>query len=205
LKKTLLVMLVILMSILMASCIREEKAAKLIMEELSKEEPPQSSEVNYRVAINLLEPSYSILYENTEYGFNFSLPISWKGYKIVTEKWEGVTLGAPESGNIIETGPIISIRHPKWTTENPRQDIPIMIFTVAQWKAMQQEKFHIGAAPMGPRELDRNSSYVFALPARYNYAFLIGFEEVEQILNGNPLQILDKKNNASTILRHYFY
>lgn len=41
---------------------------------------------------------------------------------------------------------------------------------------------------MGPKELARNSKYLFALPARYNYAFPTGYEEVEKILEGNPLQ-----------------
>ncbi|MDP1086626.1 hypothetical protein Q6245_30140, partial [Klebsiella pneumoniae] len=67
--------------------------------------------------------------------------------------------------------PMISIRHPDWTSQNPRQDIPIMIFTLAQWNMLQQDEFHIGAAPINPSELGRNTSYVFARPARYNYAF----------------------------------
>jgi len=65
---------------------------------------------------------------------------------------------------------------------------PIMIFTVFQWDSLQKGDFHIGAAPIGPTELGRNAEYVFALPARYNYAFPPGFEEVEDILEGNPLQ-----------------
>jgi hypothetical protein len=67
-----------------------------------------------------------------------------------------------------------------------------MIFTLAQWNALGQEKFHIGAAPFGPRELGRNRDYVFALPARYNFAFLEGFEEVETILSNNPLTPLNR-------------
>jgi hypothetical protein len=63
-----------------------------------------------------------------------------------------------------------------------------MIFTMAQWEALQSEKFHIGAAPMGPKELGRNSKYVFALPARYNYAFPEGFEEVDAILESGALK-----------------
>lgn len=128
-----------------------------------------------------------IVYDNTQYGFTFSLPESWKGYTIVTGKWEGLALDDPHGQKTVEEGPIISIRHPQWTSQHPRQDIPIMIFTHPQWNALQQEKFHIGAAPIGPRELGRNSSYVFALPARYNYAFPTGFEEVENILNSNSL------------------
>jgi len=63
-----------------------------------------------------------------------------------------------------------------------------MVFTLEQWDALQQGKFHIGAAPIGPTELGRNSKYVFALPARYNFAFPKGFEVVEEIINTNPLK-----------------
>jgi len=63
-----------------------------------------------------------------------------------------------------------------------------MVFTLAQWDLLQQDKFHIGAAPIGPSELGRNTSYVFALPARYNFSFPIGFEEVEKILENKSLQ-----------------
>jgi hypothetical protein len=129
--------------------------------------------------------SNSIVYRNTQYGFSFSLPGSWKGYSIVTDKWEGNDV---KSGEIVETGPMISIRHPQWTSQNPRQDIPIIIFTLTQWNSLQQGEFHIGAAPILPSELGRNSSYVFALPARYNYAFPLGYKEVEQILENKPFQ-----------------
>lgn len=128
----------------------------------------------------------SVVYENTRYGFHFPLPASWKGYTIVEDKWEGLSL--EENDKVVESGPMVSIRHPRWTAENPRQDIPIMVFTLDQWNLLQQEKFHIGAAPVGPRELGRNSAYVFALPARYNFAFLPGHEEVEEILNNQSLQ-----------------
>lgn len=126
-----------------------------------------------------------IIYENKDYGFKFSLPAGWENYKIIIDKWEGRS--ADEEPEKIETGPLISIRHPLWTAENPRQDIPIMILTVKQWEALQKGEFHIGAAPIGPTELGRNSGYVFALPARYNYAFPEGFEEVEKILQAKPL------------------
>lgn len=125
------------------------------------------------------------VYSDTRFGFTFSLPENWEGYSIVTGEWEGVPIGG---SRVVETGPMISIRHPQWTTDNPRQDIPIMVFTLPQWEALQREEYHIGAAPVGPKELGRNSGYVFALPARYNYAFLEGREEVEKILDGHPLR-----------------
>lgn len=139
------------------------------------------------------EETNSIVYRNTEYGFSFSLPQSWKGYRIITDKWEGLAIGGPQGEEAIETGPMISIRHPQWTSSNKRQDIPIMVFTLTQWNSLQQGDFHIGAAPIGPSELGSNTRYVFALPARYNFAFPTGYEEVENILQSNPLQASEKK------------
>jgi len=133
-----------------------------------------------------------IEYRNSQFGFIFMLPknwegfSNWEGYSIVTDKWHGNTIDGTNPVSI--EGPQIVIRHPQWTVENPRQDIPIMIFTLAQWELIQQEKLSVGAAPIGPSELGRNANYVFALPARYNYAFPTGFEEVEKILQDNPLQ-----------------
>ncbi|MBP1743818.1 MAG: hypothetical protein H6Q58_796 [Firmicutes bacterium] len=132
-----------------------------------------------------------ILYRNSDYGFAFLLPKSWSGYTIITENWQGQSLEGSTNGQITETGPKLLIRHPQWVPANPRQDIPIMVFTIAQWDLVQQEKMSVGAAPMPPSELGRNSTCVFALPARYNYAFPAGFEEVEQILEENPLKPFD--------------
>lgn len=143
------------------------------------------------VVLGAYEQTNSIVYKNTQYDFSFTLPESWKDYSIVNDKWEGSTEGGTQGEATVESGPIISIRHPKWTAKNPRQDIPIMIFTLNQWNLLQQDKFHIGAAPIGPSELGRNASYVFALPARYNFAFPEGVEEVQNILEGNPLKTND--------------
>jgi len=128
----------------------------------------------------------SVVYQNDQYGFTFTLPGDWSGYSIVTDKWEG---SAVENGSekTVETGPKLSIRDPRWTEAKKRQDIPILIFTLDQWNDLQQEKFHIGAAPIGPSELGRNNKYVLALPARYNFAYDEGYEEVESILAGKPL------------------
>lgn len=134
------------------------------------------------------ENASSINYQNTKYSFSFALPDSWKGYSVITDQWEGISLEGSKNGQVIETGPIIYLRHPLWTSQKPRQDIPIMIFDSAQWNLLKQEKFSVGAAPMAPSEIGRNAEYVFALPARYNYAFPTGYEEVEKILENNPLR-----------------
>ncbi|MBI2874473.1 MAG: hypothetical protein HYY09_05260 [Firmicutes bacterium] len=135
--------------------------------------------------------SGSVVYRNTRYGFSFSLPGKWKDHSIITSGWEGIALTGSKTGEAVETGPTISIRHPDWTSRNPRQDIPIMVFTLTQWNSLQRGEVSVGAAPIGPSELARNARYVFALPARYNYAFPTGYEEVEIILQGNPLRPID--------------
>lgn len=129
----------------------------------------------------------TILYENKEFGFTLSLPNSWLNYQIISDTWEGIA-SDQDQNNVIENGPLLLIRHPAWTEEKPRQDIPIMIFTHEQWSSLEKEEFHIGAAPIGPTLLGQNNQYVFALPARYNFSFLDGYEEVENILENKPLQ-----------------
>lgn len=127
----------------------------------------------------------TLLYTNKQYGFTFTLPVSWTGFKIVESEWSG--MADDGSGRITEKGPFLSIRSPKWTKAKPYQDIPIMVFTIKQWDAVQSEQIVVSAAPVPPSELGRNKSYVFALPARYNFAFPSGYEEVEKILANKPL------------------
>lgn len=126
-----------------------------------------------------------LVYDNKDYGFYFTLPKSWIGYSVIEGKWEGLSLTESKEN---QSGPIIYIRHPEWTEKTPRQDIPVMVFTQDQWKSLNNMEFSVGAAPIGPSKLGENTTYVFALPARYNYEFLTGFEEVEEILENNPLQ-----------------
>ncbi|MDD4332995.1 MAG: MliC family protein [Patescibacteria group bacterium] len=139
---------------------------------------------NYTAATST-EP---IDYVNQEFDFVFTLPTSWQGYSIINDTWKGYAVSEKEGQTLYAQGPEIFLRHPLWTKEVPHQDIPIMIFTLAQWDDLLAEKFHIGAAPIGPSELGRNADYVFALPARYNYAFPTGYEEVDQIIQGKPLK-----------------
>lgn len=134
-----------------------------------------------------------ITYRNEIYGFTFSLPESWENYSIVTSTREIRDIG---EGKIIARAPVILIRHPLWSEETPRQDIPIDIYSLAEWQKIQAEEYSVSAAPIPPTELGRNSKYVFALPARYNYAFPVGWEEVEGILKTKPLKVFDKENSA---------
>jgi len=130
----------------------------------------------------------AVVYENDQYGFTFALPDSWAGYTIVEDQWEALMVDG--DGETI-TGPKLLIRHPDWMEDEPREDIPILVITLDQWDQLAEGTYHIGASPLEPTELGRNDQYVFALPARYNYDFLEGYEEVAEILEGGALQATD--------------
>jgi hypothetical protein len=55
----------------------------------------------------------SIVDNNTKYGFDFTLPSDWKGFTIVESQWQGTS---SQNGQVVATGPLISIRNPKWTS-----------------------------------------------------------------------------------------
>ena len=122
----------------------------------------------------------STVYTNTQYGFSITLPLSWTGFTVISDPWQGTMLD--KQANKL-TGPKLLIRHPLWTEAVPHQDIPVMIFTPDQWSLITQEKLAVSAAPIGPSELGRNTQYIFALPARYNFAYPVGFEEVQAIID----------------------
>jgi hypothetical protein len=138
-------------------------------------------------------PAKSIVYTNKQYGFKFTLPKSWKGYRIIVSGW-CATVWEPTSSEEpalrstrIERGPKIAIRNPHWSEANPYQDIPIMVFTLSQWDLIEKGELVVSTAPFGPGELGRNSRYVFALPPRYNVAEAIGIPEVQDIMSNDPL------------------
>ncbi|MEO8065330.1 MAG: carboxypeptidase-like regulatory domain-containing protein [Candidatus Doudnabacteria bacterium] len=119
-------------------------------------------------------------YKNDQYGFSIALPNSWKGFMVQSSQWEGRSVA---SGKILDHGPLITLRHPLWTAADPREDMPVMVFTPSQWTLVQQEKMSLGAAPIAPGILAQNSQYIIALPARYNYDFKTGWEEVDQLVH----------------------
>ncbi|MFZ2049261.1 MAG: Gmad2 immunoglobulin-like domain-containing protein [Minisyncoccia bacterium] len=143
----------------------------------------------------------AFIYTNAKYGFSVTLPKSWSGYSVVVSTREVRDI---KNNIVVSNIPTINIRHPLWTKEVPRQDIPVDVYTISLWAGIVSGKYSVGAAPIPPLELTRNSQYVFALPARYNYAFPEGYKEVEKILQGKPVKALDlgfvyKNANADLI------
>lgn len=157
------------------------------------ENPPQSEEESARAQ----HRQKTITYKNVQYGFTFTVPRSWKKYSILVSTWTGGVAKNDETTSgehAIESGPLITIRSPRWTEVCPWQDIPIMVFTMDQWKLVDEGTLAVSAAPFGPGEIGRNSKYVFALPPRYNYADANGIEEVVNIIRGGPLHAFDPKS-----------
>jgi hypothetical protein len=130
-------------------------------------------------------PPSTIVYHNKQYGFCFVLPASWKGFTVVTEQWRGTVFS---SGQVVH-GPQLLIRNPKWTKERPYQDIPIMVFTPAQWQQVVAVTMSVSAAPIGPAKMGQNSRYVFALPPRWiGFTDALGQDEVNAWMEQNRLQ-----------------
>lgn len=118
-------------------------------------------------------------YTNMDYGFSLSLPESWYGYSVITQQWQGYMI---DSGVNSEHGPQIIIRNPKWTQNKHWQDIPIMVFSLAQWKLVEEEKLSVSAAPIPPQKLAQNQKFVFALPPRwYGFTDDLGQDEAVKI------------------------
>lgn len=126
----------------------------------------------------------SIVYKNSEYGFNFSLPNDWQGYTVVKNTWTGY----PLNKDVAQNGPKLLIRNPKWTAAAPYEDLPILIFTVAQWNSYVAEDFTVSAAPIPASELGRNNKYVFALPPRWDFDYSLGVEQAQDIIKNKPLR-----------------
>jgi hypothetical protein len=134
--------------------------------------------------------SGTVEYKDTKYGFRITLPESWKGYQVLWSEWDGGVLATDGTVNHVLRGPQLKIRHPKWTQENPREDMPIMIYTIVQWK----ESPIVSAAPFDPGEIGRNGKYIFAIPPRWNYDFAEGWEEASKILNANSFHTFAPAN-----------
>lgn len=145
---------------------------------------------NKNSAATPIQVDNSITYKNDQYGFTFSLPDSWKGYSVVENTWKGTPLNSKTA----QSGPKLLIRNPKWTAGAPYEDLPILIFTIAQWNSYLAENFTVSAAPIMASEMARNDTYVFALPPRWDFDYSLGVEEAQSIIAGKPIKTFNLKS-----------
>ena len=126
-----------------------------------------------------IEPQGQVIYTNSQYGFSLILPISWKGYSVLNEAWNGFLVN--DSSQKFQ-GLKVIIRNPNWTEANPWQDIPVMVFTKDEWTQVEAENLSVSAAPIPPSKLGENQNYVFALPPRWvGFTDALGQDEAVNI------------------------
>lgn len=125
-------------------------------------------------------PAATAMYRNEQYGFQAPVPTGWHGATVLYYQWEGSDVAG---GNITERGPQVTLRSAQWAADHPTEDMPVMVFTPAQWDEVKRGEISVGAAPIPPSELGHNSKYIFALPARYNYDYADGWQEVDRLIH----------------------
>ena len=122
-------------------------------------------------------------YKNNEYGFELTLPDSWKNYSVVKETWKGWSVFEVEDVGQTYSGTKVVIKNPQTNSQQIWQDIPIMIFTPEIWKLVNEEKIAVSAAPIGPAKIGENAKYIFATPPRwYGFTDDKGWEEAVEIV-----------------------
>lgn len=131
----------------------------------------------------------SVIYTNNDFGFTFSLPDSWKEFSVVKTSWEGNPVAATGTKR---SGPKLLIRNPAWTSKVPYEDIPVLVFTLADWQSYIAGDYAVSAAPIAATELGRNNQFVFALPPRWDFDYSTGYTEAEKIVESKPLKTFDK-------------
>ena len=137
-------------------------------------------------------------YHNAQYGLTFFLPVSWRGYSVSVEQLEDTTYSAAEDKQIVVGHtPMITLRHPQWQTNELYQDIPILVFSRAQWDALHHGElwpsFYAGGVM---DEMWHSPKYVFAMSSRYNANDEVnGWKQVTRIV--------DQNHEAKTMHRLY--
>ena len=140
------------------------------------------------IAFAFRQPSQSRTHEyrNANYNFCISLPADWSGYRVIIGKTVGNNPQDDQVGRQRFTHiPFITIRHPQWTAEQPREDILIMVMTHEQWRLSKEGKLIFSATTSTPGEVGRNAKYVFAVPPRFAPDDLPGWREADKIVTGS--------------------
>ncbi len=128
--------------------------------------------------------SLPLQYHNAQYDFTFFLPASWRGYSVSVQQLDDERYSPTEDRQIlVGRTPMITFRHPRWQASTPCQDIPILVFTRAQWDALHHGELWPSLFAGGVMdELWHNQGFVFAMSSRYNWGELTGAKEVADIV-----------------------
>ena len=133
-------------------------------------------------------PGMPLRYHDGRYGFTFFLPASWRGYSASVQQLKDERYSTAEDKQITcGYTPMITLRHSQWRTDAPYQDIPILVFTLAQWDALHRGELWPSLFAGGAMdELWHDHEFVFAMSSRYNGADDVrGWKEVAEIVERN--------------------
>ena len=127
-------------------------------------------------------------YHSARYGLTFYLPISWRGYSVSVQQLDDVRYSPAEDRQVIVGHtPMITLRHPQRQAGTRYQDIPILVFTRAQWAALHHGALWPSLFAGGVMdELWHSQRFVLAMSSRYNAADEVkGWKEVAEIVEQN--------------------
>lgn len=127
--------------------------------------------------------SARVEYVSAKYGFQFDLPEDWKGFCVIQSHWGLLSE---------ENGPVLILRSPEYSADDPHEDIPIMVFTHKQWKRIVRGDLLVSTA-FPPKEIGRNRRYVFGIVWRDFNDNRTGYKEVFAILRGRPMHTFRPK------------
>jgi hypothetical protein len=113
-------------------------------------------------------PGLPVRYHNAQYDLTFFLPASWRGYSVLIDRLDDEQYSPAKDKEVIMAhSPMIMLRNPQWQTNAPYQDIPILVFTHAQWDAVHRDGLWPSCFAGGViDELWHNQKYVFAMNSR---------------------------------------
>lgn len=115
-----------------------------------------------------------VVYVNRKYGFRLRLPDECRGFSIEPSSWNAPYRGGSRGE---ESGPRFIVHCP--AEDGGNENVPIMVFTRKQW--VRVDDLELSASPYGPGELGSNRRYVFALPARWEFATDLSPDEIWSI------------------------
>jgi hypothetical protein len=118
----------------------------------------------------------------------FFLPVNWQGYSALVQQWDGVHYSPPvDKVIVVGHGAMIVLRHPQWKASAPSQDIPILVFTLAQWDALHHGKLWPSQFAGGVmEEIWHNRQYVFGMSSRCAFEETVGrWKETADIVEQN--------------------
>ena len=129
-----------------------------------------------------------VRYHSARYDLTFYLPASWRDYSVWVQQLDDERYSPAEDRQVIVGHtPMITLRHPQWQASAPYQDIPILVFTRAQWDALHHGKLWPSIFAGGVMdELWHSQRFVFAMSSRYNAADEVrDWKEVTEIVEQN--------------------